>query len=79
METFVSDLKASVAEAKQAPEGKGTMMALYGTSRWRRVSRLFVTALTASACVTGLGSSSAVGPTIVEEVASIFLDTLYKA
>jgi hypothetical protein len=27
----------------------------------------------------GLGSSSAVGPTIVEEVASIFLDTLYKA
>jgi len=56
VETFVSDLKASVAEAKQAPEGKGTMMALYG-----------------------LGSSSAVGPTIVEEVASIFLDTLYKA
>ncbi|KAF8445009.1 pyridoxal phosphate-dependent transferase [Boletus edulis BED1] len=56
VETFISDLKASVAEAKQLPEGKGTMVALYG-----------------------LGSSSAVGPTIVEEVASIFIDTLYKA
>lgn len=31
-----------------------------------------------TACI-GLGSSSAVGPTIVEEVANIFLDTLYKA
>ncbi|KAF8547229.1 PLP-dependent transferase [Imleria badia] len=56
VETFISDLKACVAETKEAPEGKGTMVALYG-----------------------LGSSSAVGPTIVEEVASIFLDTLYKA
>ena len=28
---FISDLKASVAEAKEAPEGKGTMVALYGT------------------------------------------------
>ena len=27
----------------------------------------------------GLGSSSAVGPTIVGELAGIFLDTLYKA
>ncbi|KAG9309272.1 pyridoxal phosphate-dependent transferase [Chiua virens] len=56
VETFISDLKTCVAEAKQTPNGKGTMVALYG-----------------------LGSSSAVGPTIVEEVASIFLDTLYKA
>ena len=31
METFISDLKASVAEAKEMPEGKGTMVALYGT------------------------------------------------
>jgi len=56
VDTFLADLAACVAAAKQAPEGKGTMVALYG-----------------------LGSSSAVGPTIVEEVASIFLDTLYKA
>ncbi|KIJ07716.1 hypothetical protein PAXINDRAFT_182408 [Paxillus involutus ATCC 200175] len=56
VDTFIADLKASVEEAKMAPSGKGTMVALYG-----------------------LGSSSAVGPTIVGEVAGIFLDTLYKA
>lgn len=31
VETFISDLKASVAEAKQTPNGSGTMVALYGT------------------------------------------------
>ena len=30
VETFISDLKASVAEAKDSPEDKGTMVALYG-------------------------------------------------
>ena len=30
VETFTLHLKASVAEAKNAPEGKGTMVALYG-------------------------------------------------
>ena len=77
METFISDLKASVAEAKKSPEGKGSMVALYGTSvdcllfgfSFMRDRRRWV----------GLGSSSAVGPTIVEEVASLFLDALYKA
>ena len=29
VETFISDLKASVAEAKNTPEGKGTMVELY--------------------------------------------------
>jgi len=56
VETFISDLKVCVEEAKKAPAGSGTMVALYG-----------------------VGSSSAVGPTIVGEVATIFLDTLYKA
>ncbi|KAF9227039.1 PLP-dependent transferase [Gyrodon lividus] len=56
VDTFIADLKESVEEAKMAPSGKGTMVALYG-----------------------LGSSSAVGPTMVGEVAGIFLDTLYKA
>ena len=30
VETFISDLKASVAEAKNVLEGKETMVALYG-------------------------------------------------
>ncbi|KAF9236341.1 pyridoxal phosphate-dependent transferase [Melanogaster broomeanus] len=56
VDTFIADLKKSVEEAKMAPSGKGTMVALYG-----------------------LGNSSAVGPTMVGEVATIFLDTLYRA
>ncbi|KAL4078210.1 pyridoxal phosphate-dependent transferase [Scleroderma yunnanense] len=56
VDMFLEDLKASVEQARQAPEGKGEMMTLYG-----------------------LGSSSPVGPTLVGEVATIFLDTLYKA
>lgn len=56
VDTFVEDLKACVEEARKAPNGKGTMVTLYG-----------------------LGSSSPVGPTLVGEVASIFLDMLYKA
>lgn len=55
-DTFVEDLKACVEKARLAPEGKGTMVALYG-----------------------LGSSSPVGPTLMGEVATIFLDTLYQA
>lgn len=56
VDIFVEDLKASVEQARRAPEGKGYMVSLYG-----------------------LGSSSPVGPTLVGEVATIFLDTLYKA
>ena len=40
VETFISDLKASVAEAKDAPEGKGTMVASYGGFLSRR-SRVY--------------------------------------
>jgi hypothetical protein len=32
VDTFIADLKASVEEAKMAPSGKGTMVALYGMS-----------------------------------------------
>ncbi|EGO00216.1 hypothetical protein SERLA73DRAFT_89122 [Serpula lacrymans var. lacrymans S7.3] len=56
VDTFIADLKDSVQEAKTAPSGKGTMVALYG-----------------------LGKSSAVGPSMVGELATAFLDTLYKA
>ncbi|RDB16698.1 Sphingosine-1-phosphate lyase [Hypsizygus marmoreus] len=56
VDTFIADLKDAVKEAKVAPSGKGTMVALYG-----------------------LGKSSAVGPTMVGELATAFLDTLYKA
>ncbi|KAF6763277.1 sphinganine-1-phosphate aldolase [Ephemerocybe angulata] len=56
VDTFLADLKDAVQEAKLAPSGKGTMVALYG-----------------------LGESSAVGPEMVGEIATAFLDTLYKA
>ncbi|KAG1715776.1 hypothetical protein ID866_1400 [Astraeus odoratus] len=55
VDTFIEDLKACVEQARRAPEGRGSMVALYG-----------------------LGSSSPVGPNLVGEVASIYLDTLYK-
>ncbi|KAG6919363.1 hypothetical protein DXG01_006912 [Tephrocybe rancida] len=56
VDTFIADLKDSVREAKIAPSGKGTMVALYG-----------------------LGQSSAVGPSMVGQLATAFLDALYKA
>ncbi|KAG6811604.1 hypothetical protein H0H92_006667 [Tricholoma furcatifolium] len=56
VDTFIADLKDSVREAKIAPSGKGTMVALYG-----------------------LGKSSAVGPSMVGQLATAFLDALYKA
>ncbi|KAG5643381.1 hypothetical protein DXG03_000995 [Asterophora parasitica] len=56
VDTFIADLKDAVREAKVAPFGKGTMVALYG-----------------------LGQSSAVGPSMVGQLATAFLDALYKA
>ena len=56
VDTFIADLKDAIADARAAPSGKGTMVALYG-----------------------LGNSSAVGPTMVKELAATFIDTLYKA
>ncbi|TFK21883.1 sphinganine-1-phosphate aldolase [Coprinopsis marcescibilis] len=56
VDQFIADLKDAVKEAKLAPSGEGTMVALYG-----------------------LGNSSAVGPEMVGELATAFLDSLYKA
>lgn len=56
VDQFIADLKDSVQEAKVAPSGKGSMVAVYG-----------------------LGNSSAVGPEMVGQLASTFLDALYKA
>ncbi|KAJ6498960.1 pyridoxal phosphate-dependent transferase [Mycena sanguinolenta] len=56
IDMFIADLKDSVQEAKVQPEGKGSMVAVYG-----------------------LGKSSAVGPAMVGQLATVFLDTMYKA
>jgi hypothetical protein len=32
VDTFIADLKDSIAEAKASPSGKGTMVAIYGNS-----------------------------------------------
>jgi len=56
VDQFIADLKDSVKEARIAPSGKGSMVAVYG-----------------------LGNSSAVGPEMVGQLASAFLDAMYKA
>jgi len=53
MDNFVEDLKASVEQARRAPEGKGDTMSLYGTS-YNQCICLRID------YVTGLGSSSRV-------------------
>jgi sphinganine-1-phosphate aldolase len=74
VDTFIADLKDSVAQAKANPSGKGGMVAVYGR---RRSSAAQI----ASSChvLSGLGNSSPVGHQMVSELASVFLDTLYKA
>ncbi|KAF8893548.1 pyridoxal phosphate-dependent transferase [Infundibulicybe gibba] len=56
VDTFIADLKDAVRDAKIAPSGEGTMVAVYG-----------------------LGNSSVVGPDMVGQLATAFLDALYKA
>ncbi|KAF8893553.1 PLP-dependent transferase [Infundibulicybe gibba] len=56
VDTFIADLKDAVKDAKVAPSGEGTMVAVYG-----------------------LGNSSAVGPDMVGQLATAFLDAMYKA
>ncbi|KAF8893520.1 hypothetical protein BD779DRAFT_1506706 [Infundibulicybe gibba] len=56
MDTFIADIKDAVKDAKVAPSGEGTMVAVYG-----------------------LGNSSAVGPDMVGQLATAFLDAMYKA
>ncbi|CEH16712.1 plp-dependent transferase [Ceraceosorus bombacis] len=55
VDDFISDLKASVKEARTRSAQPGSMAVLYG-----------------------LGASSAIGPGLVTEMASRFIDTLYK-
>ncbi len=72
VDQFIADLKDSVKEAKIAPSGNGTMVSLYGMLKgilFGFNSIFFV----------GLGRSSAVGPELVGEIATAFLDALYKA
>lgn len=75
VDTFIADLKDSVSEAKMAPSGKGIMVSLYGMSQFY----IFVSATTIADRCAGLGNSSAVGPSMVSELAVSFLDALYKA
>ena len=87
MDAFIADLKDAVQEAKLAPSGKGTMVALYGTSLLlfdlnflcRDMNECRCANLSVCVPCAGLGESSAVGPEMVSEIATAFLDTLYKA
>lgn len=73
VDQFIADLKDCVREAKMAPSGKGTMVSVYGTG--------FLISLHEFSLIVfkGLGNSSAVGPDMVGQLASAFLDALYKA
>jgi sphinganine-1-phosphate aldolase len=85
-EQFISDLKESVREAKlesQSPAAKkGNLVTLYGMALlfilFRAVSRWLFSSFT-SFPFTGLGNSSAVGPSLVGQVAGLYLDAMYKA
>ena len=70
---FIADLKDCVADAKGKPAGKGNMVALYG------MQILFSFYQRFNMSILGLGNSSAVGPALVSRLATMFLDTLYKA
>jgi sphinganine-1-phosphate aldolase len=76
VDKFIADLKDAVKEARIRPSGKGTMVALYGTRSTLRGPPL---KLIYCVCPIGLGNSSAVGPSMVGELAASFLDALYKA
>ena len=74
VDSFIADLKDAVQEAKLAPSGQGSMVAIYGASSRSSNRRPAIV----DSCV-GLGKSSALGPEMVGELATAFLDTLYKA
>jgi sphinganine-1-phosphate aldolase len=85
VDTFIADLKDAVREVKVLPSRNGTMVSLYGMSPFVLfVHFSYSTTLHPSASValehtSGLGNSSAVGPSMVGELAEAFLDTMYKA
>ncbi|KAF8547234.1 hypothetical protein OG21DRAFT_950136 [Imleria badia] len=67
VETFISDLKACVAEAKEAPEGKGTMVVLEARApsdqrSWKRWQASFWIRCTRRDITTrGVGARGGVG------------------
>jgi len=75
VDSFIADLKDSVKEALIQPSGKGTMVAVYGEfSSWLIVGNgeMLIPFI-------GLGTSSAVGPSMVRQLATMFLDATLKA
>jgi sphinganine-1-phosphate aldolase len=75
VDTFISDLQAAVEEARINPSCKGTMVSIYGP-----YSSIPVLPMRSGLDFNpGLGNSSVVGPTMVGQLATAFLDTLYKA
>ena len=75
VDSFIADLKDSVKEALIQPSGKGTMVAVYGEfSSWFIVGNgeMLIPFI-------GLGTSSAVGPSMVRQLATMFLDATLKA
>jgi sphinganine-1-phosphate aldolase len=77
VDTFIEDLKDSVKEARLSPSGKGTMVQVYGSAAKYPSPDIVLTHV--GMFLIGLGNSSAVGPAIVGELATTFLDTLFKA
>jgi sphinganine-1-phosphate aldolase len=71
VDNFIADLKDSIKESKVNPTGKGTMVAVYGVC--------FLLVSCSTFIVVGLGNSSPVGPAMVGQLATAFIDTLYKA
>ena len=75
-DVFIEDLKDSVREAGVSPSGKGTMVAVYGEQPF---FRCFGRVNEAHRALLGLGSSSAIGPSLVGELAEAFIDATLKA
>lgn len=73
VDNLIADLKDCIKETKISPSGGGQMVRVYG--------RCFVSSLAFwySESSKGLGSSSAVGPSMVGQLATAFLDAMYKA
>lgn len=79
-ERFIEDLKSSLREAKERPSGAsagGNMVTVYGACEFRLALALEHRGM--NLFLTGLGHSTAVGPRLVQKLATVFLDTLYKA
>ena len=77
VDTFIADLHDALEESMKNPTGKGTMVQLYGT---HLPSLLLGTALTPHTSHAGLGKvAGALAPSIGGQIATAFLDTLYKA